>query len=172
MKFRQMREGTWLLLGTVFPILLFFALPLIGFTEGLALTVAKVAVFVFHVVIMIEYRRSTTKKPENEMPAQENRTLTHRLSPLRLGFAFGTGLGLAYISCVALMAVLPRELAIRFFNNLFHCLDVEPLLHWDMTSPEMLFGAVSTFIIGWLFAGVVAGLYNLAACPHLASGRQ
>ncbi len=160
---RQLWDGAWLAVGTLFPILLFFALPLFGLTEGLALTVAKVAVFAFHVVIMFGYRRAVAEELQSDNLVPVNHADTHRLCPLRLGFAVGTGIGLTYVSCVVLMAVLPRELAVRFFNSLFHCVNVEPFLHWDMPVSEMLLGVVSTFIIGWLLASVVAGFYNLAA---------
>jgi len=159
----RVRQGAWLAVGTLVPFLLFFALPILGLSEGLSLTVAKAALLAFHVWIMVLHRPAVGHTTQTPVPHHVREIAMPTLSPLRLGFALGCGLSLAYLSCVVLISVLPREAAVRFFNSLFHCVDVQPLLRWETSFLETLFGVISVLILGWLFAAVVAVLYNLAA---------
>lgn len=85
----------------------------------------------------------------------------NRLDVTRFGFAVGASLTLLYVGCVFVMATVPKAAAVRFFNSLFHGLDVGPIMRWDMPWTEMVIGVFETFILGWLFAAVVAVLYNL-----------
>ncbi len=49
------------------------------------------------------------------------------LSIKRLGFAMATTGVLLYAGCVFVMATVPRDVAVRFFNSLLHGLDVGPI---------------------------------------------
>lgn len=162
----QIRQGVWLVVGTLFPFLLVFALPLFGLSEGVTLTAAKVALFGFHVLIMVRHGRASgdigSKRMEGAAISVQEGGM-HYASVLRCGFALGTGTAIAYLACAVAMAVLPRSVAARFLNNLVHGVDLEPMIHWNMSLTDTLLGLVSVFILGWLFAAVVAGLYNLGA---------
>jgi hypothetical protein len=83
---------------------------------------------------------------------------------MRLGFAVGASLTLVYVGCVFVMATVPQDAAVRFFNSLLHGLDVRSIMRWDMPWTEMVIGIFGTFILGWLFAAVVAVLYR--ECGH------
>lgn len=85
------------------------------------------------------------------------------LSPTRLGFAMGIASAMSYLGCVFVMATVPQDAAIRFFNSIMHGVDVEPIMRWDMPVWEMVIGVVEVLILGWLFGAVVAVFYNLGA---------
>ena len=87
----------------------------------------------------------------------------HTLSIKRLGFAMATTWVLLYIGCVLVMATVPKEEAVRFFNSLLHGLDVSPIMRWEMPWTDMIMGVVETFILGWLFGAAIAALYNLGS---------
>lgn len=81
----------------------------------------------------------------------------------RLGFALGAGFAVLYLGCAFVMATVPREAAVRFFNSITHGVDWEPIMRWDMPLWEMIIGVLEVFIVGWLFGAFVAVLYNLGA---------
>lgn len=81
----------------------------------------------------------------------------------RFGFAMGSALALLYLGCAFVMATVPKEAAIRFFNSLLHGVDVTTIMRWDMPWTEMIVGVLETFILGWLFGAALAALYNLGA---------
>lgn len=85
------------------------------------------------------------------------------LSTRRFGQALGGAFALSYLGCALVMAVVPRDAAIRFFNSLMHGLDVTPIVRWDIPLWETALGLVEIFILGWLFGAVIAALYNLGA---------
>ena len=87
----------------------------------------------------------------------------NRIHVARFGFALGASLAILYVGCVFVMASVPQDAAVRFFNSLLHGLDVRTIMRWDMPWPEMIIGVFETFILGWLFAAVVAVLYNFGA---------
>lgn len=84
-----------------------------------------------------------------------------RLSIRRLGFALGALFGLLYLGCVFVMATVPKDAAVRFFNSLTHGVDWGPIMRWDMPAAEMLVGVLEVFILGWLAGAAFAALYNL-----------
>lgn len=84
----------------------------------------------------------------------------HELDVRRAGFALGSGLALAYLGCAFVMATVPQEAAIRFFNSLIHGVDVTSVMRWDMPWWEMVIGVIEVFILGWLFGALMATLYN------------
>jgi len=59
-----------------------------------------------------------------------------------------------------MMAIVPREKAVVFFNSLLHGFNIEPILRTGVPVGEVALGLISTFILGW-FAGVlIAAFYN------------
>lgn len=84
-----------------------------------------------------------------------------RLSVLRLGFALAAASALTYLGCVLVMATVPQDVAVRFFNSLLHGVDVEPIMRWEMPWWEMAIGVLETFVLAWLFGALVAALYNV-----------
>jgi len=87
---------------------------------------------------------------------------TARLSPRRLGWAFGATGVVFYFGCMLTMAIVPREKAVVLFNGLLHGFNVDPILKTSVPISQVALGLVTTFILGW-FAGVlIAGLYNLS----------
>lgn len=83
------------------------------------------------------------------------------LSPTRFGFALAVASALAYLGCVIVMATVPQDVAVRFFNSIMHGVNVEPIMRWEMPWWEMVIGVLEIFILGWLFGAVVAVFYNL-----------
>jgi hypothetical protein len=83
------------------------------------------------------------------------------LSPTRFGFALAVASALAYLGCVMVMATVPQDVAVRFFNSIMHGVNVEPIMRWDMPWWEMVIGVLEIFILGWLFGAVMAVFYNL-----------
>lgn len=79
-----------------------------------------------------------------------------------VGFACGAASALTYVACVAVMAVVPRDTMVRFFNSLLHGLDVGPILRHEISLGEAAVGVVEIFILGWLFGAIVAAFYNIA----------
>jgi len=85
------------------------------------------------------------------------------LSPKALGFAFGAISSVMYAACALIMATLPEEAAIQFFNSLTHGVDWEPIMRFNMPWYEMVVGFTEVFILGWLIGATVAALYNISA---------
>lgn len=83
------------------------------------------------------------------------------LSPTRFGFALAAASALAYLGCVFVMATVPQDVAVRFFNSIMHGVNVETIMRWEMPWWEMVIGVLEIFILGWLFGAVVAVFYNL-----------
>lgn len=82
------------------------------------------------------------------------------ISIKRFGFALGAGLAVLYLGCAFVMATVPKEAALRFFNSMTHGVDWGPIMRWDMPWWEMAIGLLEVFILGWLFGAMVASLYN------------
>lgn len=91
-----------------------------------------------------------------------NNTAT-RLSPQRLGFAFGATGALFYLGCMLTMSTVSREKAIIFFNSLLHGLDVAPILRESVSPSEVCLGIIGTFVFGWFAGALVALFYNLGS---------
>jgi 2TM family of unknown function (DUF5676) len=91
-----------------------------------------------------------------------NNTAT-RLSPRRLGFAFGATGVLFYLGCVVTMSTVPREKAIIFFNSLLHGLDVAPVLRESVSPGEACLGIIGTFVLGWFAGALLALFYNFGS---------
>jgi len=41
-----------------------------------------------------------------------------------------------------------------------HGVDVTSIMRWDMPWWETALGVIETFVLGWLFGGLIAGCYN------------
>lgn len=85
------------------------------------------------------------------------------ISPRRLGIAFGLTGVVFYLGCIITMSTVSRDKAIVFFNNLLHGLDVTPILREHVPLGEAMLGIVSTFVLGWFAAAMIAGFYNWGA---------
>ena len=85
------------------------------------------------------------------------------LSVRRFGFALGASFAALYLGCAFVMATVPPEAALRFFNSITHGVDWGPIMRTDMPWWEMLLGVLEIFILGWLFGALVASLYNWSA---------
>ena len=81
----------------------------------------------------------------------------------RFGFALGAAFAVLHLGCAFVMATVPHEAALRFFNSITHGVNWEPVMRWDMPVWEMLIGVLQVFILGWLFGAFVAVLYNFGA---------
>lgn len=84
------------------------------------------------------------------------------LSVKRFGFALGSGCAALYLGCAFVMATVPPEAALRFFNSITHGVDWGPVMRTDMPWWEFVIGILEIFILGWLFGAFVASLYNWA----------
>lgn len=83
------------------------------------------------------------------------------LSPTRFGFGLAMGAALSYLGCAFVMATVPHDVAVRFFNSIMHGVNVAPIMRWDMPWWEMVIGVLEIFILGWLFGAIVAVFYNI-----------
>lgn len=79
----------------------------------------------------------------------------------KMGLAVGTTGAILYIGCIILMVSVGREGTIFFFNSLLHGLDVEPIIRMSVPPLDAFFGAIQTFILGWLVGALVAAIYNI-----------
>ena len=83
------------------------------------------------------------------------------LSPKRVGLSVMFVSGIAYIVC-AIFVALSLGGTVRFFNYLFHGIDLEKITTTGITFQATLIGFVEAivlaFIIGWLFAVVYNNL--------------
>ena len=85
------------------------------------------------------------------------------LSPKALGFAFAAISSVMYAACALIMATVPEEAAIQFFNSLTHGVDWGPIMRFEMPWHEMVIGLTEVFILGWLMGASIAVLYNIGA---------
>lgn len=76
------------------------------------------------------------------------------------GLALGGGFTMLYLGCAFVMITVPQDVAIHFFNNMFHGVDVTSIMRWNMPFTEIIIGILEVFIVGWLFGAVMAVLYN------------
>jgi hypothetical protein len=150
-----MRSNLWMLLASVLPLLMVFMLPFFGIDWGWTLLLAKVVLFGMHLAMVALHPESRVAVPR---PGEFR---IGKVSILRLGFAFGAAAALAYSGTGFVVHVLPEALAIRFVNSLLHGIDIGPIVRWEMPWWEMVFGATSVFILGWLFGAAIAAFYNL-----------
>lgn len=87
---------------------------------------------------------------------------TSEIGVRRLGLAVGSTCALFYLGCMFVMAMVPHETAIAFFNSILHGVDVTPIVRWEMPLWEAVVGVIEVFILGWMFGAVIAGIYNAA----------
>ena len=80
----------------------------------------------------------------------------------KFGMAFGVTGVLLYFGCILLMLTVGRDGTIIFFNNLFHGLNVAPIIRMDVPIQEVIMGIVQTFVLGWLIGACIAGVYNIS----------
>lgn len=161
-----MRHKAWVLIACVVPLLLILLLPLFGIGAGVTLTLLHIAVFGIHLV----WTRHHQETPHND-PAIKHPRL-HSASPWRIGFAVGSTFGLIYLACAIVMATVPREVAIRFYNNLTHGIDVSTLIVWDVPLWHVPLGLIQIIVIGWLIGSTATALYNLTAGPVVHTAQR
>ena len=85
------------------------------------------------------------------------------IDPKALGLAFGLTATVFYIGCVITLAATPHDKAIIFFNSLLRGVDVTSILKTSMPVFQMIFGVITTFILGWFAGAMTAVFYNLSA---------
>jgi hypothetical protein len=61
---------------------------------------------------------------------------------------------------VITLAATPHDKAIIFFNSLLHGVDVTSILKTSMPVSQMIFGAITTFILAWFAGAMTAVFYN------------
>jgi hypothetical protein len=69
-----------------------------------------------------------------------------------------------------MMLILPHDVVVRVFNSLMHGLDVRSIMRWDIPWWESALGVIETFVVGWLFGALVAGIYNLGLKRSVSDG--
>lgn len=80
----------------------------------------------------------------------------------KFGLAFGVTGALLYFGCALVMFLLGHDSSVKFFNTLFHSIDVSSIIKMDISPVEGLLGLVQTFIISWLIGASIAGIYNVS----------
>jgi hypothetical protein len=84
------------------------------------------------------------------------------INPKALSLALGLTATVFYIGCVITLAATSHDKAIIFFNSLLHGLDVTSILKTSMPVSQMIFGVITTFILGWFAGAMTAVFYNLS----------
>ena len=84
------------------------------------------------------------------------------INPKGLGLAVGLTATVFYIGCVITLAATPHDKAVIFFNSLLHGVDVTSILKTSMPVSQMIFGVITTFILGWIAGAMTAVFYNLS----------
>lgn len=97
------------------------------------------------------------------MNIQRREKTMETISPKRLGFSLACTFTILYIGCVFVMMMVPKEVAISFFNSLMHGVDVTSIMRWEMPLIEMIIGILETFILSWFVGATIAVFYNLGA---------
>lgn len=106
----------------------------------------------------IEQRIDHASTGANPVSVTTGTLSSARLNPIRLGWGFGATGVVFYLGCMIMMAIVPREKAVVFFNSLLHGIDVEPILKNSVPAGEIALGLITMLILGW-FAGVLVALF-------------
>lgn len=91
-----------------------------------------------------------------------NTMAMHDLEVKRTGLAVGITSMLLYAACALLMLIAGPGGTVKFFNSLFHGLDVSTVVRMDIPLWEAGVGIVGTFMLGWLVGACIAAVYNVA----------
>ena len=82
------------------------------------------------------------------------------ISVRKFGIAVGLTGALLYLGCIIVMSTVGHESTVKFFNSLFHGLNVANIVRIDTPLWEACIGIVETFILGWLIGACIAAIYN------------
>lgn len=83
------------------------------------------------------------------------------INPVRTGFATALTVSLLYLACILVIMIMPKETAVAFYNSVLHGIDISTILMSSMSLPQLVFGLINMFIIGWLVGATFAAVYNL-----------
>ena len=83
------------------------------------------------------------------------------LNPRHIGATLAATLSILYIACTLLIAIVPKEKAVSFYNSLIHTIDVSTILGDAPTIGDFFLGLLSIAAIGWLIGATFAAIYNL-----------
>ena len=83
-----------------------------------------------------------------------------KLSPLRLGIAFGAASVVFNVGCVIFMATVPSESVTWISNSVLHGVDVTSVMRESIPLGQSLTGIMFTFLGGLGFGALSAGTYN------------
>ena len=84
-----------------------------------------------------------------------------KLSPFRLGIAFGTAGVVFYVGCMIFMSTAPSDSVAWISNSVLHGVDVTSVMRESIPLGQSLFGILSTFIGGFVFGALSASIYNV-----------
>ena len=83
------------------------------------------------------------------------------LNPRQVGAALAATMSILYAACALLITVVPKNIAITFYNSLMHTIDVTTILGNAPTIGEFIIGLICIAIISWLVGATFAILYNI-----------
>ena len=84
-----------------------------------------------------------------------------KLSPWRLGIAFGATGVVFYVGCMIFMATATSESVTWITNSILHGVDVVTVMREGVPLGQSLVGILLTFLGGLIFGAMSAGTYNL-----------
>lgn len=83
-----------------------------------------------------------------------------RLSPIRLGTAFGIAGALFYVACMIFMAFAPPDFVVWLSNSLLHGVDINSVMRESVPMQQAMVGVACTFVGGFLFGAITGLAYN------------
>lgn len=84
------------------------------------------------------------------------------ISPRRFGFAVGVVAATFYLGCVIMISLAGPQACVYWFNSVFHGLDASPIINRHLNFLSTVYGLINTFILAWIFGGLLAVVYNLS----------
>jgi len=83
--------------------------------------------------------------------------MADKLNPKRTALSLAIVAGIFYIACATLFVIIP-ETTLKFFNNMFHGIDMTQIAKTSISLGSAIIGfveiTISSLIAGWLFAVV------------------
>ncbi len=84
----------------------------------------------------------------------------NRLAVNPFGLAIGVTSVIMYVIGLILMQILGQESTVYVFNSMMQGIDTTSIVRMDMPVGQIIFGLISTFLVGWITGSIIAALYN------------
>lgn len=92
-----------------------------------------------------------------------------KLSPLRLGIAFGVAGAVFYVGCMIFMRIAPNDSVVWLSNSVLHGVDIATIMRSEVPIAQSLTGICLTAIGGLIFGMLSACLYNVGLNSNIGA---